>query len=160
MGGGNPLSSLTLVLCSGLLSGSRRGRLETDSKELQADVLFVDGHVVGRLMLGSKKKFSRFRLSGLRGPRTLFESFLPRCLSRSVNDIIVFGDKRGEMRMKNAFGSSDLDKCDEEEQLGLKESKVDGRRGLTMGGLTSTTMSVDKSPLYVASYSPPPFLHQ
>ena len=65
------------------------------------------------------------------------------------------------MRMKDAFGSSDLVKCDEEEQLGLKESKVDGRWGLTMGGgLTSTTMSVDKSPLYVASYSPPPFLHQ
>ena len=50
--------------------GSRRGPLEADSNELQVDELFVDGHV-GRLIFGSKKKFSIFRLSGLRRPRIL-----------------------------------------------------------------------------------------
>ena len=108
--GGTPLSSSTPVLRLGLSSGSRRGRLEADSNELQADELFVDEHV-GRLIFGSKKRFSILRLSGLRGPRTDFENFR---FSRSENDIIVFSDKRGEMRMEEAFERSDLGKCDEE----------------------------------------------
>ena len=109
-GGGSPLSSSTPVLGSDLISGGRRGRLETDSNELQADELFVDEHV-GRLIFGSKKRFSILRLSGLRGPRTDFEIFR---FSRSVNDIIVFSDKRGEMRMKDVVGRCDLGICDEE----------------------------------------------
>ena len=64
------------------------------------------------------------------------------------------------MRMKDAIGRSESGKCDEEQELGLKESKVHGRWGLTMRGLTSTTMSVDKSRLYVATYAPPAFRHK
>ena len=62
--------------------------------------------------------------------------------------------------MKDAFGRSDLGRCEEKEELGLKESKVDGRWELTVGGLTSTTMSVKKSPPYVVNYSPHHFRHQ
>ena len=74
---------------------------------IQKDELVVDGPVDGRLIFGSKKKFSRFRPSGLRGPRTVFEKFLARCLSCSVNDIAVFSERSGEMRRIEAFRRSD-----------------------------------------------------
>lgn len=67
-----------------------------ESHELQKDELVVDGPVDGRLIFGSKKRFSKFRQLGLRGPRTEFDSFLARCLIRSVNDITVFSEKKGE----------------------------------------------------------------
>ena len=84
----------------------------------------MDGPVDGRLIFGSKKKFSRVRLSGLRGPRTVVENFLARCFSRPVNDITVFSEQMGETRRVEAFGRSVLGRGDEEEKLGVKEWKV------------------------------------
>ena len=83
----------------------------------------MDGPVDGRLIFGSKNKFSRVRLSGLRGRRTVSENFLARCFSRSVNDITVFNEKMGEMRKVEAFRSVS-GKGDEEEKMGVKEAKV------------------------------------
>ena len=40
---------------------------------------------------------------GLRGSRTVFESFLPRLLGRSVKDGIVYSMKSGDMMTKQAF---------------------------------------------------------
>ena len=53
----------------------------------------MDGLVEGRLIFGSKNNFSRFSLSGLRGPRIVFENFLARCFSRSDNDKTVSSEK-------------------------------------------------------------------
>ena len=77
----------------------------------------MDGPVDGRLIFGSKNRFSTVKLSGIRGRRNVSESFLARFFSRSVNDITVSNDKMGETRKMEAFGSVS-GRGDEEGKMG------------------------------------------